>query len=96
MRKISKVIADHFRCRRRSKKEHQEIMTKLSELKGVFSDILTRLDEGFSEVTAEIAKLKEQLGNVELDAETQATLDSVVSKAQAIADIIQQSAPPPA
>jgi hypothetical protein len=66
-------------------------MATLVELEGILETVETRLtdtgaklDEGLSEVTAEIARLREQLNTVQLPAGAQARLDSITTKTAAI------------
>jgi chromosome segregation ATPase len=52
------------------------------------------IDEAGGEITLELAKLREQLGNV-ITPEAEATIARLETKAKALADIIP-NAPPPA
>ena len=81
----------------------QQLLDRLAILEKNQDDILTFASEGFDELTKEIALLREQLANqnVELPAEVEATLARIetkstagVAKAKELADVIQTTLPP--
>jgi len=78
---------------------HRQIMSKLSELATQLAEVEKNQDEANTEIvtklgelTAEVESLKAQLGDTELPAEAQATLERVLTKSKGLADIIQPPA----
>jgi vacuolar-type H+-ATPase subunit E/Vma4 len=71
-----------------TKKRHQQIMSKLSNLAAALTGIDSKLTEAQMEIVAEIQKLRDSLGNVELPPEAEAALASIQAKANALADVI--------
>lgn len=71
-----------------TKQRHKEIIMKLSELAASLSTVDAKLTEASTEILAEIQRLKDALGDVEIPADAQASLDAITAKANALADII--------
>lgn len=65
-------------------------MSKLSELAGLIEGVNTRLDK----VKTEVQALRDSLGDVEIPASAQASLDKLAALAQAIDEINPDAAPP--
>ncbi len=63
-------------------------MRTLNELETTLNQVDDKLDKAKTEITAEIAKLREQLGNVTLPAGAEAALTRLEAAAQALDDII--------
>jgi hypothetical protein len=73
----------------------QKLMAdKLENLDNRLKGIETSQDEAFTELSAEIAKLRQDLQNVPLPEAAEATLTRVETKAKALADIIANNPPP--
>lgn len=77
----------------------EEIMAKLSELLGRLSGIDTKLDEvaaklseASAEIVAEIQKLKDQLGNVDIPADAEVTLATIEAKAGSVGEVAKSLA----
>lgn len=88
--KIVRSVLDYLGWERISQtnKRHQEIIMKLSELAASLSTVDAKLTEASTEILAEIQRLKDALGDVEIPADAQASLDAITAKANALADII--------
>ena len=71
----------------------ENIMAKVSALAGLLAGIETKLDESQTEIVALITQLRDQLGDVEIPADAQATLDRLEAKSKALADIVPDVAP---
>lgn len=69
----------------------ESIMTRLDELAAQQTDILNKLNEGHAEILDKITDLEDQLLNVELPVDAEATLAALREKAQALADIVPGS-----
>jgi hypothetical protein len=69
----------------------ESIMTRLDELAAQQTDILNKLNEGHAEILDKITDLEDQLLNIELPADAEATLELLKEKAQALADIVPGS-----
>jgi hypothetical protein len=66
---------------------NQLIQNHMPDINARLTAIEAKIDEASTEITAELAKLREQLGNV-ITAEAEATLTRLETKSAAIADII--------
>ena len=71
-----------------TKKRHQEIIMKLSELAKSLTAVDTKLSEASTEILLEIQRLKDALGDVDIPTEAEAALAAITAKATALADII--------
>lgn len=72
-----------------TRKRHQEIMAKLSTLGGTLTAIETTLNK----VKTEVEALKNQLGDVDLPADAQATLDRLSALATALDELNPDATP---
>lgn len=71
-----------------TKQRHKEIIMKLSEILDKAKDIDSKLTEASGEIVALIKKLQDQLSDVDVPDEAAATLESIATKAAALADIV--------
>lgn len=71
-----------------TRKRHQEIIMKLSELAASLGAIDSKLTEASTEIVAEIQKLRDALGDVEIPAAAEEALAAISAKATALADIV--------
>lgn len=71
----------------RQEQTNRTIRNLMPDINARLAAIETRLDEASTEITAELAKLREQLGNV-ITPEAEATLARLETKSGALADII--------
>lgn len=71
-----------------TKQRHQQILMKLSALAAALAAIDSRLTEAQTEIIAEIQKLKDALGDVELPTDAQAALEAIDTKAKTLADVV--------
>lgn len=76
--------------------QHNEIMSKLSELASQLAAVEKNQDEANTEIvtklgelTAEVEALKAQLGDVDLPADAAAGLERILTKSRGLADIIR-------
>ena len=67
---------------------NQTIMRTLNELESALAGIGDKLDKAKTEITKEIAALREQLGNVALPPSAEAALARLETAAQALDDVI--------
>ena len=70
-------------------------MAKLSTLQASLDALNTQLAKATSEIVAEIAKLTAALGDVDIPADAQASLDTLTAKAQALDDLNPDTPPTP-
>ena len=69
-------------------------MIKLAELATALGAVNDKLEKAKTEILAKIAELQDALANVEVPADAQAALDTLVAKAQALDDIVPEVVPP--
>lgn len=72
-------------------KKHKEIIMKLSELTESLNTIDAKLTEASTEILAEIQRLEDALGDVDIPAEAETALAAITAKATALADIIKNA-----
>lgn len=73
---------------KKQQKRHNEIIMKLSELAASLTNVDAKLTEASTEILAEIQRLKDALGDVDIPAEAETALAAITAKATALADII--------
>jgi hypothetical protein len=71
-----------------TKKRHEEIIMKLSQLATALQSVDGKLTEASTEIIALIQTLRDQLGDVEIPADAEATLTAITTKATALADVV--------
>lgn len=71
-----------------TKQRHEEILMKLKDLAAALTDIDGKLTEAQTEITSEITKLRDALGDVDLSPEAEAALTAIQTKANALADVV--------
>lgn len=73
---------------KKHQQRHKEIIMKLSELAASLTNVDAKLTEASTEILAEIQRLKDALGDVDIPAEAETALAAITAKATALADII--------
>ena len=82
------------RCHNHHQPWEKEVMIKLAELATALGAVNDQLEKAKTEILAKIAELQDALANIEVPADAQAALDTLVAKAQALDDIVVDAAPP--
>lgn len=88
------VIRLLYKIEEHNEERHDQIMAKLSTLQATLDALGTQLEKATSEIQAEIKNLQDQLGDVEIPAGAQTSLDKLSSLAQALDDL-NPDVPPP-
>ena len=83
-----------------NKTDHGQNMSKLNDLTGPLKEIQAQEEKARLEIRtkvdslqADVAKLTEQLSNVEIPAEAQAVIDSLKATTQALDDVVPDAPP---
>lgn len=70
-------------------------MAKLTDLAGRLANVETVLLKARDEIVAELAKLRDQLGNVDIPADAEATLGRLDALSAALDELNPDAPPPP-
>lgn len=76
-----------------TRNRHDQIMSALKDLNARLANVETALAKASTEITGELARLREQLANTELPADAAETLTRIETAARALDDIIPDAPP---